>query len=401
MAAKRIGVIVAGANGRMGREVVKAVSEQKDMRLAGAFDSFGCGCDAGEAAGIGKLGIEITGDLKQLLKSADAQVVVDFTIAEGFEARAMAFLGAGLCPVVGTTGIPDAVVKKISAKAAKLKKGAIIVPNFAIGAVMMMKFAAIAAQYMPAVEIIELHHDKKLDAPSGTAMYTAQLIVDAKKGAIFTKYGRLITIAAKKGSDPTTNFSLRMAMEKAREANMPKENIERAIKRGTGELGGAQIEELTYEGIGPAKSQFIIKCLTDNKNRTAAEIRHLLADAGGSLGAVLWNFELKGVILITAEELKNKNLLNNDDFELELIDAGVENFVKESEGATIYTKPEDLQKVKQFLETKSLKTESAETEYVAKDHGQFSDEEKEKVQKFIDTLENNEDITNHYTNAIV
>jgi len=166
----------------MGREVVKAVSEQKDMRLAGAFDSFGCGCDAGEAAGIGKLGIEITGDLKQLLKSADAQVVVDFTIAEGFEARAMAFLGAGLCPVVGTTGIPDAVVKKISAKAAKLKKGAIIVPNFAIGAVMMMKFAAIAAQYMPAVEIIELHHDKKLDAPSGTAMYTAQLIVDAKKG---------------------------------------------------------------------------------------------------------------------------------------------------------------------------------------------------------------------------
>ncbi|MDO8668265.1 MAG: YebC/PmpR family DNA-binding transcriptional regulator [bacterium] len=229
----------------------------------------------------------------------------------------------------------------------------------------------------------------------------SKAIVDAKKGAIFTKYGRLITIAAKKGSDPTTNFSLRMAMEKAREANMPKENIERAIKRGTGELAGAQIEELTYEGIGPAKSQFIIKCLTDNKNRTAAEIRHLLADAGGSLGAVLWNFELKGVILITAEELNGKNLMNNDDFELKLIDAGTENFIKESEGATIYTKTEDLQKVKQFLDGENIKTESAEIEYVAKDHGQLSDEEKEKVQKFIETLENNEDITNYYTNVIV
>lgn len=226
----------------------------------------------------------------------------------------------------------------------------------------------------------------------------SKAIVDAKKGAIFTKYGNLITIAAKKGGDPTTNFSLRMAMEKAREANMPKENIERAIKRGTGELAGAQIEELTYEGIGPAKSQFIVKCLTDNKNRTAAEIRHLFADAGGSLGSVMWNFELKGVILITAEELQSKGLINNDDFELELIDAGAQDVKKESDGATIYTKPEDLQKVKQFIESKSLKTESADIEHVAKEHSQLKDEEKEKFQKFIDTLDSNEDITDYYTN---
>lgn len=229
----------------------------------------------------------------------------------------------------------------------------------------------------------------------------SKAIVDAKKGAIFTKYAKLISVAARKGSDPTINFSLRMAIDKAKSANMPKENVERAIKRGSGELGDAQIEELNYEGIGPAKSQFIVKCLTDNKNRTASEVRHLFADAGGSLGSVMWNFELKGVILITAEELKNKNLIKNDDFELELIDAGTENFVEENEGATIYTKPEDFQKVKQFLDAKSIKTESAEVEYVAKDHSPLAEEEKDKVRKFIEALDNNEDVTNYYTNVIV
>ena len=223
-------------------------------------------------------------------------------------------------------------------------------------------------------------------------------VVDAKKGAIFTKYGKLISVAAKKGGDPATNFSLRMAIDKAKEANMPKENVERAIKRGTGELGGAQIEELTYEGIGPAKSQFIVKCLTDNKNRTASEIRHIFTEAGGSLGSVLWNFELRGVILIAAEELKNKNLINNDGFELKLIDAGAQDFIKDDAGATILTKPEDLQKVKQFLETKNIKTESAEIEYVAKDQGQLSDEEKDKIKKFIEALDGNEDIADYYTN---
>lgn len=223
-------------------------------------------------------------------------------------------------------------------------------------------------------------------------------IVDAKKGAAFTKYGNLITIAARKGGDPAINFGLRLAIEKARSVNMPKDNIERAVKRGTGELEGAQIEELIYEGFGPAKSQLIVKCLTDNKNRTAAEIRHIFADAGGSLGAVSWNFELKGLILITAEELKNKKLLADDNFELELIDAGAQDFKKEEAGATIYTKPADLQKVKQFLETKNIKTESADIEYVAKELADLSAEAKEKVQKFIETLEANEDVSDYYTN---
>ena len=103
----------------------------------------------------------------------------------------------------------------------------------------------------------------------------AKAATDAKRGAIFTKLGNLITITAReKGGDPETNFSLRMAIDKAKAANMPKDNIEKAVKRGTGEIGGEKIEELIYEGFGPVKSQFVIKCLTDNKNRTAANIRH-------------------------------------------------------------------------------------------------------------------------------
>lgn len=222
---------------------------------------------------------------------------------------------------------------------------------------------------------------------------------DAKRGAIFTKAGNLITIAAKeKGGNPETNFSLRMAIDKAKAANMPKENIERAIKRGTGELSGEQIEELLYEGFGPAKSQFIIKSLTDNKNRSAANIRHIFTKYGGSLGSVMWNFEKQGIIRIMDEELKNKNL-PNEKFELELIDAGVDDIIKEEEGMTIYTKIEDLQKVKSFLEQKDIKTESADIEYVTKEEQQLNKEDKEKVEKFIEELEDGEDVADYYTNV--
>lgn len=222
---------------------------------------------------------------------------------------------------------------------------------------------------------------------------------DAKRGAIFTKSGNLITIAAKeRGGNPETNFSLRMAIDKAKAANMPKENIERAIKRGTGELSGEQIEELLYEGFGPAKSQFIIKSLTDNKNRSAANIRHIFTKYGGSLGSVMWNFEKQGVIRIMDEELKNKNL-PNEEFELELIDTGADDIIKEEEGMTIYTKIEDLQKVKSFLEQKDIKTESADIEYVTKEWQQLSKEDKEKVEKFIEELEDSEDVADYYTNV--
>lgn len=229
-------------------------------------------------------------------------------------------------------------------------------------------------------------------------------ITDAKKGAIFTKISNLITIAARgKGGDTAANFTLRMAVEKAHAANMPKENIERAIKRGTGELAGEKIEELIYEGFGPAKSQFIIKCLTGNKNRTAAEIRHIFAEHGGSLGSVAWNFEKKGIIRITNEEINKAPFKSGvgglDNFELELIDAGVQDIKQEEEGVTILTKIEDLQKVKQFLDSKNIATESAEIEYAAKEEGEANGEDKEKLEKFIEELEESEDVSDYYYNV--
>jgi YebC/PmpR family DNA-binding regulatory protein len=136
---------------------------------------------------------------------------------------------------------------------------------------------------------------------------------DAKRGAIFTRLANVITIAAReKGGNIDMNFALRIAVDRAKAANMPKENIERAIKRGTGELAGATIEEMVYEAVGPANSQFVLKIVTDNKNRTAAEVRHLLSLHGGAMSSVMWNFELKGVIRVAAEEAKAKGMTGDE-----------------------------------------------------------------------------------------
>jgi len=227
----------------------------------------------------------------------------------------------------------------------------------------------------------------------------AKAAVDAKRGAVFTKIANLITIAAKeRGGDPDTNFTLRMAVEKAKSANMPKDNIARAIKRGTGEGGGQEVAELLYEGLGPAKSQFIVKCLTDNRNRAGASIRHLLAKHGGSLGAVAWNFEKKGVIRILKEELAKANI-KLDDLELSLIDAGAQDFLPEEEGVTIYAKIEDLQALKKFVEEKNIKTETADIEFIAKESQKITGEDKEKIEKLIEELEDCEDVVDYYTNA--
>lgn len=222
---------------------------------------------------------------------------------------------------------------------------------------------------------------------------------DAKRGAIFTKLGNLITISAReKGGDIDTNFTLRMAIEKAKIANMPKENIERAIKKGIGELDGGQIEELIYEGIGPANSQFIIKSLTDSKNRSASSIRHLFSKFGGSFATVMWNFDQKGVIRISNEELSKADLVNNEVFELELIDAGAEDIQKEEEGITVMTSIEDLHKVKKLFEEKKVMSESAEIEYVAKDTVMLEDEDLQKVENFIEEIEDCEDVGAYYSN---
>ncbi|MBD3359423.1 MAG: YebC/PmpR family DNA-binding transcriptional regulator [Candidatus Buchananbacteria bacterium] len=222
---------------------------------------------------------------------------------------------------------------------------------------------------------------------------------DAKRASLFTKLARSITVAAKeKGGDPETNFSLRLAIEKAKSANMPKDNIERAIKRGTGEIQGEEIEEIFYEGFGPGGTALIIKALTDNRNRTSQSMKHLLSKYGGSLGgpnSVMWQFEQKGVIRLGSDKLADKN---PEELELTIIDLGAQDIKKESDYWVIYTKVEDLQKVNKGIEDLGLEVEYADLEYIAKEKIKVSPEIKEKNQKLFGALDEDEDVDDYYTN---
>ncbi len=226
----------------------------------------------------------------------------------------------------------------------------------------------------------------------------SKAVVDAKRGAVFTKIGNAISIAAREGgADPEANPSLRALIDKARGVNMPKDNIDRAIKRGSGELAGDVVEELYYEGILPGNIQVVIKCLTDNRNRSAASVRHALSKYGGSLSSVMWNFEQKGIIEISQEEIKNKNI-NLEEFELELIELDIEDFISDEDGVLIYTKTEDLQKVKNKLEEKNISPLSAELEYIAKDKQKLDQAGLEKIEAFVEMLEEIEDVNDYYFN---
>jgi len=222
-------------------------------------------------------------------------------------------------------------------------------------------------------------------------------LVDAKRGAIFTKIANIITIAAKKGGDPEANPALRSAIDKAKNVNMPKDNIERAIKKGTGELAGDQIEELFYEGLIPPGVQVIVKCLTDNRNRSGSTVRHLFAKIGGAFGSVMWNFSQLGVIQVSKTEIKDKHL-SSEELELELIDQDIVEFEKEEEGVSVYTEVKDLQRIKEFLESKGLKIDRAEIDYVPKEKVTLGAEDLSKIEKFIEELEDNEDVSDYYTN---
>ncbi|MCX6746022.1 MAG: YebC/PmpR family DNA-binding transcriptional regulator [Candidatus Parcubacteria bacterium] len=222
---------------------------------------------------------------------------------------------------------------------------------------------------------------------------------DTKRASLFTKLAKSITVAAReKGGDPDSNFSLRLAMEKAKAANVPKEKIERAIKRGTGEIKGETIEELTYEGFGPGGTALLIKCLSDNKNRTASQIKHILTSQGGSLGSpnsVMWQFEQKGVIRIDKEKLAGKNL---DELELQIIDLGAQDLAKEEDAWVIYTKIEELPKVSSKLKETGLEIDYAEIEYVPKEKISLAKVLIEKNQKLFEALDDDEDVDNYYTN---
>lgn len=175
-----LSVAVAGAAGRMGREVVRAVHEAEGMEVVAAIDRHHDGEDAGELAGVGPLGVPISTDLAAALRNSGAEVVVDFTVPASALSNIHAAIAAGVSPVIGTTGLTPDDLSQVGAWAKAASLGALFAPNFAIGAVLMMQFAAQAARYLPDVEIIELHHENKLDSPSGTALMTAQRIAAAR-----------------------------------------------------------------------------------------------------------------------------------------------------------------------------------------------------------------------------
>ncbi len=224
-------------------------------------------------------------------------------------------------------------------------------------------------------------------------------VVDAKRGAIFTKLANVITLTAKEGGDPEMNPALKSAIEQAKEANMPKNNIERAIKKGTGELAGEEVEEIFYEGIGPGNSQFILKCLTDNKNRSVASLRHIFTKYGGSLATVAWNFDLYGKICFNLSEL-SKNKINLENLELDLIDQEIVDFKKENQEIIILTNVKNLTNISNFLKDKGIMLSSSQVAYIAKEKQEISEKDIEKIDKFLEELEENEDVNNYYHNIL-
>lgn len=220
---------------------------------------------------------------------------------------------------------------------------------------------------------------------------------DAKRGKVFTKIIKEITVAARSGGgDPNANARLRVLIDKAKAANMPQENITRAIKRGTGELEGVHYEEAMYEGYGPFGIAVIVETLSDNKKRTVASVRHLFSKLGGNLGetgSVSWMFEHKGVVRIAADGT------SEDDFLEKLLDYNVEDVVIMDNVASIICALEDLESIKQGAEKEGFVVEDASVEWVPKNKVDIAEkDQEEKVYKFLEALEELDDVQNVYAN---
>src|SRR5690606_2709343 len=181
-ASSMIRVALAGATGKMGREVVRAVTAADDMRLAAAVSRRGAGEDIGEIAGVGPIGVPLGRDLRAALEDTRPDVLVDFTTPAQVASHVYTAIEMGVHAVVGTTGLTPDDLEEIDRRARQAGVGVLVAPNFALGAVLMIRFAREAARYLPDVEIIELHHDQKLDAPSGTAILTARAVAAARVG---------------------------------------------------------------------------------------------------------------------------------------------------------------------------------------------------------------------------
>ncbi len=216
---------------------------------------------------------------------------------------------------------------------------------------------------------------------------------DAKRGAVFTKIGNMIAIAARGGTDPNMNSALALAIERARQANMPKDNIQRSIARAA-DKNAAVLEEITYEGYGPGGVGIIIETATDNKNRTYPEVRTALTKNGGTMadaGSVAFQFTRKGVIRVGA---------TGEDALMGVLEAGAEDAVEEDGGITVYTDMKDLAKVREAIMAEELPVEDAELQYVANNDVPVDDPETaRKLLKVLDALDDVDDVVNVHTNA--
>jgi YebC/PmpR family DNA-binding regulatory protein len=216
---------------------------------------------------------------------------------------------------------------------------------------------------------------------------------DAARGAVFTKLGNAIAIAARGGADPEMNFSLRLAIDKAKAANMPSANIQRSIDRGSGKLGGEQIQEVMYEGYGPGGVAILVECATDNINRTYPEVRLAFSKHGGNIaekGAVAFQFDHKGMIRVRG---------TGDDLMLQAIDAGAEDVQEEGEESVIYTAATDLAKVRDTLKNDGVEILEAELTYVPNNTVEITDEATAgKIMRLMDALEEQDDVSNTHVN---
>ena len=218
---------------------------------------------------------------------------------------------------------------------------------------------------------------------------------DAKRGALFTKLGNAIAIAARSGADPESNFALRLAMDKARTANMPTANVQRAIDRGSGKLGGAMIEEVMYEGYAPGGVAVLVECATDNKNRTYPDVRLAFSKNGGNMaepGAVAFQFERKGVIRAAFTGDADEAMLN-------AIDAGAEDAEVDGAELSITTNPKELAAVRDALTKAGFELKEAELSFVASNTIEVTDKETaRKLMNLMDALDDLDDVVNVHAN---
>ncbi len=221
---------------------------------------------------------------------------------------------------------------------------------------------------------------------------------DEKRGKIFSKLSRKITVSARLGGgDPETNSDLRLAIQKAKDNNMPNENIERAIKRGTGELEGYNYESFIYEGYGPGGVALYIELMSDNRNRTASEIRHLLTKNGGNLGeqgCVSWMFSRRGQIIINPEETG----VDSEELMLMAIDCGAEDFSEEDGIYTIYTSSGDLENVRECLEKEGVELSSVDVAMIPQNTVALGEKDAKKVLRLMEALEDHDDVQEVYSN---